>query len=128
MDIYLPAGRTKTTKTIVLIHGGGWTEGNKNDLTAAIPELQRQLPDYAFININYRLAKDGTNLFPSQENDTKSAIALYLQNAGNFNVSTEIVLAGFSAGGRVIISWIHMRKLKRFLRSMWSKCKAEGVG
>ncbi|MCC6286606.1 MAG: alpha/beta hydrolase [Chitinophagaceae bacterium] len=103
MDIYLPAGRTKTTKTIILIHGGGWTEGNKSDLTSAIPELQKQFPGYAFININYRLAKDGANLFPTQENDTKSAIALYLQNADNFYVSKNIVLAGFSAGAHLAL-------------------------
>ncbi|MFT3751183.1 MAG: alpha/beta hydrolase [Agriterribacter sp.] len=103
MDIYLPAGRTRTTKTIVLIHGGGWTEGSKSDLTAAIPELQKQFPGYAFININYRLAKDGTNLFPSQENDTKSAIGSYLQNTDSFVVSKDIVLAGFSAGAHLAL-------------------------
>jgi len=29
MDIYLPAGRiTTTTKVIILIHGGGWNQGD----------------------------------------------------------------------------------------------------
>ena len=32
MDIYLPANRnTGSTKVIVLIHGGGWISGDKND-------------------------------------------------------------------------------------------------
>ncbi|MBN8790242.1 MAG: alpha/beta hydrolase [Terrimonas sp.] len=103
MDIYLPASRTKTTKTIVLIHGGGWTEGSKSDLTSSIPGIQKQFPGYAVININYRLAKDGNNLFPSQENDTKSAIAAYLQHTDDFVVSKDIVLAGFSAGAHLAL-------------------------
>lgn len=103
MDIYLPAGRTKNTKTIVLIHGGGWSQGSKNDLTAAIPELQKQLPGYAIVNIGYRLAADGYNLFPTQENDTKTALELYVQHADEFGVSKNLVLAGFSAGAHLAL-------------------------
>ncbi len=32
MDIYLPPGRTTAaTKAIILIHGGGWSSGDKSD-------------------------------------------------------------------------------------------------
>lgn len=32
MDIYLPANRSVTaTKVIIMIHGGGWTGGDKSD-------------------------------------------------------------------------------------------------
>lgn len=103
MDIYLPANRTNVTQTIILIHGGGWSEGNKSDLSVAIPELQKLLPGYAIANIGYRLAKDGANLFPAQENDIKSAIALLEKNADKFYISKSIVVAGFSAGAHLAL-------------------------
>src|SRR5689334_4939816 len=67
VDIYLPEGRTETnTKTVVMIHGGGWTGGDKGDMKVVVDSLRNRLPGYAFININYRLAYNNTNLFPTQ--------------------------------------------------------------
>ena len=76
MDIFLPAGRTvNTTKTIVVIHGGAWTSGDKSEMTEVVDSLKRRLPNYAFINLNYRLAvNNSVNVFPAQENDEKTAI------------------------------------------------------
>ncbi|RYZ17354.1 MAG: alpha/beta hydrolase, partial [Sphingobacteriales bacterium] len=75
MDIYLPANRrSESTKSLVLIHGGGWTSGSKSDFAGYIDSLRNRLPRYAIFNINYRLAAAGTNLFPTQENDVEAAI------------------------------------------------------
>ena len=75
MDMYLPAGRSiDSTKVMVIIHGGGWREGDKSDFTPYMNSLQQRLPGYAIFNLNYRLAGDNKNLFPSQENDIKAAI------------------------------------------------------
>ncbi|MDP5077277.1 MAG: alpha/beta hydrolase, partial [Nonlabens sp.] len=55
MDMYLPANRTaSTTKTVVIIHGGGWTSGDKNEVNGLVGLVQRALPDHAVINMNYR--------------------------------------------------------------------------
>src|SRR5690242_1320535 len=57
MDIYLPSGRTTaSTKVIILVHGGGWNQGDKSDFTAYVDTLKKRLPGYAVFNINYRLA------------------------------------------------------------------------
>src|SRR5436190_20202373 len=57
MDIYLPAGRSgSSTKVIILIHGGGWSTGDKADFNSYVDTLKRRLPGYAIFNINYRLA------------------------------------------------------------------------
>lgn len=104
MDIYLPADRNEHTKTILLIHGGGWTGGSKADLTSAIPGLKANFPGYAIANINYRLAADGTtNLFPTQENDVKSAIDFFVGNSQEFHISKDLVLTGFSAGAHLAL-------------------------
>ena len=76
MDIYLPANRSTTsTKVIVLIHGGGWTTGDKNDplFLPTVDTLKRRLPGYAIFNINYRLSATPYFLFPTQEMDVKAA-------------------------------------------------------
>ena len=84
MDIYLPANRTSTsTKVIVMIHGGGWNTGDRSELTEYADSIRKRLPDYAALNINYRLAT-GVNLFPTQEKDVKSAIQFIINNSANY--------------------------------------------
>lgn len=42
MDIYLPANRSVTsTKVLILIHGGGWTQGDKIDFNVSIDTLKK---------------------------------------------------------------------------------------
>ncbi|MEI9807388.1 MAG: hypothetical protein WDO16_05610 [Bacteroidota bacterium] len=68
MDVYLPAGRSKTTtKLIILIHGGAWATGDKSDFNVFVDTLKIRLPDYAICNINYRLANIGGNFFPTRK-------------------------------------------------------------
>lgn len=103
MDIYLPAGRTVTaTKTIVVIHGGSWTSGDKSEMTAVVDSLKNRLPNYAFINLNYRLAvNNAINVFPAQENDVKTAIEFYLSKSSAYEISKDIVVLGASAGAHL---------------------------
>ena len=102
MDVYLPAGRNETaTKVIILIHGGGWTEGDKDDFAEYISILQQRLPDYAIANINYRLVTNDSNLFPAQENDIKTAVEFVVSKSGEYKISQRIVLLGASAGAHL---------------------------
>jgi len=104
MDIYLPGGRnTTTTKVMVLIHGGGWTEGDKADFTSYVSTIQTLLPGYAIFNINYRLAANNSNLFPTQENDVKAAIDLIYSKRNDYKISGKFVLLGASAGGHLAL-------------------------
>lgn len=104
MDIYLPKDRKESkTKTLFTIHGGGWKEGDKKDFDGFVAGLQTYLPDYAIVNLNYRLAANGTNLFPTQEQDVKAAIAFYLDRTSTYKVSKNIVLLGMSAGAHLAL-------------------------
>jgi acetyl esterase/lipase len=103
MDVYLPANRNTDTKVIVLIHGGGWASGDKNEFTGAIPTLQEQLPEYAIVNINYRLATQATNHFPTQENDVMDAVRFILGKADDYKISKDLVLLGTSAGAHLAL-------------------------
>lgn len=104
MDIYLPAGRTtSTTKVMVLVHGGGWTAGDKSEFDPYIATLQQRLPDYAIFNINYRLANNNVNRFPVQENDVKAAVEFISNKLGDYSVSNKVVFLGFSAGAHLAL-------------------------
>ncbi|MBL0154619.1 MAG: alpha/beta hydrolase [Chitinophagaceae bacterium] len=102
MNIYLPANRSSsTTKVIILIHGGGWTSGDKTDYNSFVDTLKKRLPGYAIFNINYRLAAGSNNQFPTQENDVKLAIEYIYYHRDEFKISTTWVLLGASAGGHL---------------------------
>ena len=103
MDIYLPANRNiSATKVLIMIHGGGWTTGDKNDFTPLIDTLKKRLPDYAIFNLNYRLAAfPNINTFPTQELDVKAAVEFIYGNRGSYLTSDKFVLLGASAGGHL---------------------------
>lgn len=99
-DLYLPANRSKTTtKTLILVHGGGWIGGDKNDMNNIVNIIKQNLPKYAIANINYRLATQGNYAFPMQINDV-NAVFLALKN-GNFAISDNFGFIGVSAGGHL---------------------------
>lgn len=104
MDVYLPANRSaETTKSLILIHGGGWTSGSKADFAIYIDNFKTRLPDYAIFNLNYRLV-NGDNLFPTQEKDIKAAVDFIVANAEKYGVSTDhLALLGFSAGAHLAL-------------------------
>ena len=104
MDIYLPANRSvNSTKSIILIHGGGWNGGSKNDFATYIDSFKKRMPDYAIFNINYRLV-NGSNLFPTQEQDVKAAVDFIVGNSKNYGINkSKIVLLGASAGGHLAL-------------------------
>lgn len=102
MDIYLPAGRSAdSTKMLLLIHGGGWTEGDKADFTSAVSALQLRFPAYAFANINYRLVANGQNRFPTQEEDVKAAVAFLFSKRNDYHFSDKWAFLGASAGAHL---------------------------
>lgn len=105
MDIYLPPQRSSsTTKVLVMIHGGGWSGGDKSDFTAGIAGVQQLLPGYAIFNINYRLAATGNvNPFPAQEQDVKAAIEYIYNRREQFQISEKFVYLGASAGGHLAL-------------------------
>ena len=102
MDVYLPAGRTvSTTKLMVMIHGGGWSQGDKADMTAFVDTIQKRFPAYAVVNVNYRLVTAAGNFFPTQENDVKAAIEFLFNKRSDYAMSDKFVLLGASAGSHL---------------------------
>ena len=103
MDVYLPGGRSAATKVLIMIHGGGWSTGDKSELTVYVDTMKKRLPDYAIININYRLVVNTTNTFPTQENDVKAALDFIYSKRNEFKISDKYVLLGVSAGAHLAL-------------------------
>jgi len=101
LDVYLPAFRNSITRTLIIIHGGGWTGGDKSDFNSFITEFQKRLPGYALANINYRVVKDNDNYFPTQENDIQSAVQFLKDKSREYNISSDMILLGISAGAHL---------------------------
>jgi len=99
IDIYLPEGRNENTKVVVLLHGGSWVEGDKSDLSYLIPVIQLQFPDYAIVNVGYRLATLNSPAFPKQIDDIKGVIQHLESN--DYHISDDYAFIGFSAGAHL---------------------------
>lgn len=110
MDVYLSEGRTEDTKVFILIHGGAWNGGDKNDFNAYVDTLKRREQKYAIFNINYRLATP-PDLFPAQEHDVRSAIEFIAGKASEYKIGSKFVLIGASAGA-------HLALLQAYKQSM----------
>lgn len=105
MDIYLPAARsTATTKVLVFIHGGSWSSGDKNEFDEAIAAILPKLTNYAMVNINYRLANNGTNKFPVQMTDIQSALDFVKSKSSEYMIdANKVGLIGASAGAHLAL-------------------------
>jgi acetyl esterase/lipase len=100
LDIYLP-DNYKTRKplpVLIVIHGGGWTAGNKD---VAAGWAHQYVPyGFAVVGVNYRLKPDFK--MPAQIIDCKAAIRWLRANAQEYNLDTEYFGAwGHSAGGHL---------------------------
>ena len=105
-DLYLPAGRTRTqTKVIVLVHGGGWTGGDKADMSEFVDLIKEKHPNHAIANINYVLANVNTPAFPNQFLDVGRAIDKLKDEADELVINPEFGLIGTSAGAHLSLQY-----------------------
>jgi acetyl esterase/lipase len=85
---------------VVIIHGGGWTVGDKRGELpmAAIPSFLAL--GFAVASVNYRLAPDA--VFPAQLLDVKAAIRYLRDGAEGFGLDPDrIAVIGESAGAHL---------------------------
>lgn len=105
-DLYLPAGRTTTdTKVIMLIHGGGWTSGDKSDMSASVAFLQTLHPGHAIVNVNYVLADAQNPAFPNQFLDIKSIVSKLTAESVELQIKPEFGMVGTSAGAHIAMMY-----------------------
>lgn len=104
-DIYLPANRSSSTKTMILIHGGGWSAGDKTEMDGFKDILRQDLPNVAIVNINYRLANTKNSPYPMQLDDITTVINHLIEQKDYYVISDDFGFIGASAGAHLSLLW-----------------------
>ena len=104
-DLYLPPNRNNETKTIILVHGGGWTAGDKAEMNAFKDYIKTQITGYAIVNINYRLADQNNPPYPMQIDDISTVVDYLEDNENYYTISDDIGFIGVSAGAHLSLLW-----------------------
>lgn len=109
LDVYLPnlSSGKQASVSIIMIHGGGWKEGDKSFITSLAEKLKAQKKNIAIFNINHRLTfMQGVKL-NEQLADIGSVINFINSNKAKYNLSGDIVLFGHSAGGHLALTYAY---------------------
>ncbi len=104
LDVYLPQNRDSNTATVVLIHGGAWMIGSKNQWQKEMINALLQ-QGYAVACINYQYACGN---YHAQVQDINRALHYLNQHATPWNTArNRFALAGVSAGGHLSLLYGH---------------------
>ncbi|MDA1371551.1 MAG: alpha/beta hydrolase [Proteobacteria bacterium] len=101
LDVYRPRGSQGPNPTLMYIHGGGWTNGNKE--SSALTFLPYLEMGWTVVNVAYRLA-DVAHA-PAAVEDTRCALRWIYRNAEQYGFDRDaIVVTGNSAGGHLALT------------------------
>ena len=100
LDLYLPKNRTNPTPALILFHGGGWVDGQKErNVLYLLPYLEM---GWAAVNVEYRTGHQSPA--PAAVEDTRCALRWIANHAREYSLdSSKFVLTGTSAGGHLAL-------------------------
>src|SRR5206468_2381743 len=98
LDVYQPkAGADQKRPGVIVIHGGGWVEGSKDDYGVRVCSRYVE-KGFVCASVEYRLAKAAPA--PAAVTDVLNAARWFDSNAKKYRVDTKrVVVTGGSAGG-----------------------------
>lgn len=98
LDIYPAADQSQPAPVIVLLHGGGWAEGDKSAWGDDVLWLTEH--GFTLIAVQYRLS--GRSPWPGHIHDCKAAVRFIRANADKYKINPDRIAAmGASAGGHL---------------------------
>lgn len=108
LDLAMPIKHTgKPRPAIVVIHGGGWLEGDKSSFVFTDRSSPANIVDFArlgfvAVSINYRMSREAP--FPAAVEDCKAAVRWLRAHAAEYHLDTDHIGAyGNSAGGHLAL-------------------------
>jgi acetyl esterase/lipase len=103
-DLYLPAkrGPKERSPAVVVIHGGGWTTGDKAEEREVNIATNLVKAGYVVLSINYVLSTGGKVTWPQNVYDCKTAVRWLRKYADRWHIDADhIGVIGGSAGGHL---------------------------
>jgi acetyl esterase/lipase len=109
-DLFLPEGRGRNTKTILLLHGGAWVAGDKWSNTSYAKSFAAL--GFAAVSMNYRLANDSVN-YRAMLDDIDSMIVCIATHSAEWGIGNgHLALFGYSAGGHLALLYSYSRDME----------------
>lgn len=109
LSVCLPTDNAKNRPGVIMIHGGGWTGGDKSN---SINRCRSFAEDgIVAVTINYRLANsaDSSTRWPAQIDDTCAAFQWMIDNSKKLRLDPKRISAyGESAGGHLAV-WLGIK-------------------
>lgn len=101
-DLYLPVESAERHPAVVIIHGGGWTGGDKGATREINIGTNLALRGYVGMSINYVLSTSNRVTWPQNLHDCKTAVRWLRKNADRLKIDPDhIGVIGGSAGGHL---------------------------
>jgi acetyl esterase/lipase len=99
LDLYLPAKPASAAlPAIVLVHGGGWQTGVRENFTPMAIRMAEH--GFAAATVSYRLSPEAG--YPAAIHDVKAALRWMRAHAGDYGIDpARIAVGGGSAGGQI---------------------------
>lgn len=99
------SGDSVASAVMIMIHGGGWSMLDKVFMNPHVDLLKKQNVNLAIVNMNHRLAGiDGASYAEIME-DYDLLIEHLQKNKGLYNLSSDLILYGYSSGGHLAIEY-----------------------
>ena len=101
LDVAQPLFGPQTNRpAILIIHGGGWSAGSKNDMVYRTLMIDYAMKGYVVCNMNYRLVQEAP--LPACIEDVQAAVRWIKSNAQKLGIDPQrIGTYGHSAGGHL---------------------------
>lgn len=112
LDVYLPAGDATNRAAVVFVHGGAFTEGDRNRSPEIYANVSRYFARHGIVGVNsgYRLAPEIH--YPDGSCDIGAAVQWTRRHAGEFGIDpARIFVMGHSAGAAHAAGYAYERRL-----------------
>jgi acetyl esterase/lipase len=112
LDVYAPSDAAKLSAAVVFVHGGAFTEGDRNRSSEIYGNVGRYFARHGIVgvNIGYRLAPEIQ--YPDGSRDVGAAVEWTRRHAMEFGIDpARIFLMGHSAGAAHAGTYAYERRL-----------------
>lgn len=101
LDVYFPARAKDPVPVVMMIHGGGWVEGTKEEsVLYLLPYLEM---GFSVVNVEYRLGR--VSLAPAAVEDCLCALDWIGRHAQDYHFDLDkVIVSGGSAGGHLALT------------------------